>query len=173
MTANQINYAKYLEDVRTHKATESINRRQAAAAERQATVAEANAVTNRYNAEVNKANSLINESAVGAQWYGAQANAAYQQAMAAVSQAQQEEQRRHNKTSETNEIIMSGQRVSAQNYATQKQAETTTAGQENQLNIAEMQIRGQIITSLINAGSSLGQALLKVGPEIGKLLQGG
>lgn len=107
MTANQISYAKYLEDVRSNKANEAVARRQATAAERQAAAAESqastasyNAETNRKNAATNEANSLINESAVGAQWYGAQANAAYQTAMAAVERSRQEENVRHNEAVE-------------------------------------------------------------------------
>lgn len=104
MTANQISYAKLQEDVRTHLANEEIGRRQATAAEDQAYYAGYNAETNRLNAQTNATNSLINESAVGAQWYGAQANAAYQQAMAEVQRNTLVENSRHNKVSEANDL---------------------------------------------------------------------
>jgi hypothetical protein len=50
MTANQINYAKYMEDVRAHMATEDIQRGANAIALRNALANEANAGTNALNA---------------------------------------------------------------------------------------------------------------------------
>lgn len=123
MTANQINYQKYLEDVRSHKASEQIARRQAKAAEAQAEVAAVNAVSNRMNAETNKSNLLLTESAVGAQWYGAQANAQYQQAMAEVSRQQAQEAQRHNEQQERNTLLVEGWKNVNQQESIQNQYE--------------------------------------------------
>lgn len=125
MTANQINYAKHLEDVRSHKANEVAATRQAQAAERQASVAEANAVTNRLNADINRENSLINQSAVGAQWYGAQANAAYQRAMADVSAAQAREAQRHNAATEELNLLGTMADTLVKKYTTDVQSKTS------------------------------------------------
>lgn len=159
MTANQINYQKYLEDVRSHKANEEAASRQAAAAESQATVAAYNAETNRMNAETNKQNALINESAVGAQWYGAQANRAYQEAMANVSQAQQLEAVRHNRANETNELLIEANKVRQQKYA-------TDVGAETQQRNTDVTTRANITSTLITAVSNLGATALKTLPSV-------
>lgn len=166
MTANQINFAKYLEDVRTHKANEEIASRQAASAELQAIVAERNAATNEMNAETNALNAATNQSAVGAQWYGAQANAAYQQAMASVSQAQQLEAVRHNKTAEANDLIKSGRETTAKNYATQKQYESSVYATDTHKTEVEMQTRASLVNTLISAAP-------QVVSTVAKLLIGG
>jgi hypothetical protein len=137
MTANQINYQKLLEDIRTHKVSEATAQRQASAAERQASASERQAGVAEKNAKTAVANSLINESAVGAQWYGAQANAAYQKSMAAVSQANadtqrmaQEESARHNLRQEEIDLIKSGRETELGYYKTQVQEEQAAADRE-------------------------------------------
>jgi hypothetical protein len=169
MTANQINYAKHLEDVRTHKANEEIGRRQAAAAESQASSAARNVEIQArnteiqaMNAETNALNAATNQSAVGAQWYGAQANAAYQTAMAAVSEQQAKEAARHNQAAESNDLIKSGRETTAKNYATQKQYEQSTYSTDKHFEEVQLQTRAQLITGLANMIPSIAKSGLKL-----------
>lgn len=110
MTANQINYAKHLEDVRTHKTTEAIAARQAAASERQASaselqaqnsarqasVAEMNAYTQRMNAESQRISAEAAQRSSLASVMSAQAS----MSLAGIKQQELYEAQRHNAATE-------------------------------------------------------------------------
>lgn len=105
MTANQINYAKHLEDVRSHRMNESIAERQAAASERQAyasekqaSTAEYNAYTQRINAESQRISSLAAQRSSLAAAMSAQAS----MSLAGLKQQELAESQRHNLAVEAN-----------------------------------------------------------------------
>lgn len=163
MTANQINFQKYLEDVRTHRANEEISRRMASASESQA-------YASQLQAKAALANAAVNEAAQ-------RANEAYQQAMVLIEQKKQRETERHNtaleqiQTYSSNLTYLSNQQNRENEYKIASEKNETSVAVQQLSNTGSMQrtlVSGgvDLITAFGNQTSSTFNTIIKAGADI-------
>lgn len=174
MTANQINYLKYLEDVRSHRASESNAARQAAASEAQAYAsglsagaAQASASAAQASAYANQIRAQADAALAEQNILASQAHIDYEQTMARLQgvRVQNEvtnaaktltETTRHNQQTEANQLLVAGIQsdtskyvadasASASKYATDVKASTDVATTQSRNATTE---RGQNISAL-------------------------